>query len=89
MTKKELQDHIEVVSQMEWDDLAISIIKMEQEIFELEEHMTKAELKKYHKLLKIYEKEKEKRVEDQSTGILNSGMMIGEDFNADWNIDQS
>lgn len=54
MTKKELMDHKVVISQMDWDDLAISIIEMEMEIYELEESMTQKELKDRYKLLKLY-----------------------------------
>ena len=70
---------------MDWDDLAISIIEMEQEIFELEEHMTQKELKNRRKLLKIYEFEKRKRVEEQSYGSSYEGMMYGQDFVSYWN----
>ena len=80
-----MQDHIEVVSQMEWDDLAISIIEMEQEIHELSEHMTKKELKNRLKLLEIYEKEKKIRVEEQTYGSNHEGMMYGDDFVTSWN----
>lgn len=88
MTKKELMDHKVVISQMDWDDLAISIIEMEMEIYELEESMTQKELKDRYKLLKLYENEKQKRVENESKGSIYVGMVYGENYATDWNDEE-
>ena len=88
MTKKEFEDHKKVVSKMEWDDLALSIIEMEFEIYELSEHMTKKELKDRSKLLKLYEEEKQQRVQDESIGSTHLGMVYGENYATDWNDEE-
>jgi ribosome-binding protein aMBF1 (putative translation factor) len=87
MTKKEIRDHKKVITQMDWDDLAISIMEIEMEICELEEYMSEKELSKHRKLLELYEIEKWKRVEEESYGSSNYGMTYGEDFVSNWNIE--
>lgn len=63
MTKKEIEDHVIVAKKMNWDQLAEIIIDLELEKFEFKTCLTRKELKKYNKLLDIYEAEKHVRVE--------------------------
>ena len=67
MNKKEIEDHIIVASDMCWNQLASIIIDLELEKMEFKTCLTQLELKKYNKLLEIYEAEKHRRVESLST----------------------
>ena len=67
MTEKEVEDHVLVASEMDWDQLANIIIDLELEKMEFKSCLTELELKKYNTLLDIYESEKHKRVESLST----------------------
>lgn len=88
MTKTEVEDHKAVASTMDWDDLASTIIDIESELYNLEEYLTKKEIKKYCKLLKIYEEEKEKRVQEQSSGCGFGGFIYGQDYATYWNDEE-
>lgn len=67
VTKKEIQDHKEVAISMSWCELASIIIDLELEKYELRSHLTKNDIKRYDKLLEIYEAEKLERVQNLAT----------------------
>ena len=85
MTKKEIVAHEKWAKEVEWDDLALAIIELEEEIRELESYIPKKELKDRCRLLKIYEDEKSNRVIELSTGRAYGGMIYGENFATNWN----
>ena len=62
MNKAEIEDHKVVAVGMDWCQLANIIIDLELEKESFEDCLSKSELKKYNKLLGIYEKEKMKRI---------------------------
>ena len=80
-----MESHAIVAKGMEWDDLAETIIQIEFEIIELSPLMSDKELKKYHKLLKIYEGEKEKRIDNSKKSRYRTYPMYGDDYVTSWN----
>ena len=82
---KDLQDHKALAESMEWDDLVDIIMGLEREIHELKEIMTKRELNKYNKTLKIYEQAKEKLIKEMKESILNSSVPVFHDYVSYWN----
>ena len=82
---RDLQDHKVLAESMEWDDLVEIIMDLEREIHELKEIMTKRELNKYNKTLKIYEQAKEKLIEEIKESILNSSVPVFRDYVSYWN----
>ena len=82
---RDLQDHKVLAESMEWDDLVEIIMDLEREIHELKEIMTKRELNKYNKTLKIYEQAKEKLIEEIKESILNSSVPVEYDYSSYWN----
>jgi hypothetical protein len=64
MTKKDMESHKIVALQMDWDELANVLINLEMERAELKDHMTASEIKKYDKLIEIYEEVKLKMVQE-------------------------
>lgn len=94
MNKEDIKSHKEVAEGMSWCDLASTIIDLEHEKAELEPYMTKREINKYNKLIKIYEDEKSKRVDrfnrnykDHHWTELDSKLEYGINFVARWQID--
>lgn len=85
MTKQEIEDHKVVASKMEWCDIALTIIELENELKELIIYLKKKEINNYNKLIKIYEDEKDRRVKEQSIGSTYYGFFYGHDYVSDWN----
>lgn len=59
---KETIDHSSLVKTMTWEELADTIIDLELELAEFQPFMNKSTIKKYKKVIKVYEDEKESRV---------------------------
>ena len=88
MNKKEQEDHRLTASEMDWDELAETIIDFQIEKDELKQYLTNNALKKYSILIEIYEKEKALRVKNSKNEYSAYKLEYGEDFISGWNNDE-
>jgi hypothetical protein len=58
---EDIENHEIIAAEMDWCELAVIIMDLELEKEEMKEHLSSQELKKYDKLLEIYENEKIKK----------------------------
>lgn len=65
---KFLDDHRIAASRMTWCGLSGVIMDMENELLELKPYLKKKEIKSHTAVMLVYEKEKARRVVDQSQG---------------------
>ena len=59
------EEYEKAVKTFDWDELAIDLIKLEAEFYQLKEHLTPVEIELFQQLMLIYETEKAARVSDQ------------------------
>lgn len=64
MTKKDMESHKKLALEMDWNELTCILIDLEMERAELKAHLTPLELKRYDKLIEIYEAAKLKMVQE-------------------------
>lgn len=60
--KFSLKDHKIAVTKMSWDQIAEFIIDMELELFDMRPYLNPSEIRKYEKIINVYEIEKLNRI---------------------------
>jgi hypothetical protein len=95
MNKKDIKDHKEVAKNMSWCELASIIIDLEYEKHELKHFMSEKQIEKYEKIIKIYQEEKQKKLDEtqdwhkeKQKNELKQRLEYGNDFFASWGFSE-